>query len=315
MQKLRNYILSGWAGIVLVAGSANLQGQIPPGGIGANTIDQVTNFNVIPSNPEVAGLGSFFNQGISGATGTPVISIPIYTVSEDGVSIPIALNYDASGIRVGDIPTEVGLKWSLDAGGSVYRTIRGLPDDDMLHKGWLDYFGSDFPTDSWTLNANCLQDKLEDLDNNLTDILPDNFGYRLPGYQSSFFFDRLGIIHKNLDDDLLISFSSAAPNLPREWKAIDNRGNIYKFGENGAQVWAEQLSSAYSNGAAGINSARSGGGVNEWKLTSITTKNGRQIKFFYTDYFLQYSAISGEVNRYAPSQMFSLPTLQLHVQS
>ncbi len=61
-------------------------------------------------------------------------TIPIYTVQEAGLNIPISLSYTASGIRVQEIASEVGLGWSLSSGGSVVRIPQGIADDK--DNGW-----------------------------------------------------------------------------------------------------------------------------------------------------------------------------------
>jgi len=299
-KKIRFLTIQCIIAAILFLTPVSMRGQIPPPTIGTkDIIDQVTNFNVIPSTPQLEGLGTFCNQGISDATGIPTISIPIYTIQEDGASVPIALNYDASGIRIEDIATEVGLKWSLQAGGSISRTIRGLPDD--AQRGWLNCFDSNyFPADSWNSNVNCYQRQLENLADNYTDILPDIYGYNIPGYQGSFFFNRgsgigLHSQYKILDDDLQII------NAPNGWTAIDNKGIIYKFGENISVCQADVQSYAIG-GTTIFNPARSGNGINEWKLTSITTKNGRKIEFVYTDYNINYNVANSSVKRFNTSK-------------
>lgn len=79
--------------------------------------------------PNAAALGKYSDIPVSYFTGVPSISIPIYTVQEGPLSVPVALNYHASGVRVGEPASWVGLGWSLDAGGMVTRTVMGKPDD------------------------------------------------------------------------------------------------------------------------------------------------------------------------------------------
>ncbi|GHU70082.1 hypothetical protein FACS189413_09940 [Bacteroidia bacterium] len=258
-----------------------------------NVIDQLTYFNVIPSLPQVSGLGNYGNPLLSGATGAPQISIPIYTLQEDGVSIPIALTYDATGIRAEEISTATGLKWHLQAGGSISRTIRGLADDDAngwrnLHDlAWKNTHPYTFPEVSWNSNINCYQQQLEDIENNLWDVLPDIYSYHLPEHQGSFFFDSSNQLQKVVNDDLKIDYSTSG------WSCVNKMGVVYNFGASNSTITVQ---SSVNGGTATFNPARSGSGINEWHLNSITTKNS-YINFSYTNYSFSYSITNGMVKR------------------
>ncbi|GHV59836.1 hypothetical protein FACS1894182_14500 [Bacteroidia bacterium] len=268
------------------------------GGTTNNVIDQLTNFNVLPSLPQVSGLGTYGNPALSGATGAPQIAIPIYTLQEDGVSIPIVLTYDATGIRAEDISTETGLKWHLQAGGSISRTIRGLADDDT-NNGWRSLHNGTgqnsqhFPTVAWNSNPGCYQRQLEDIENNYWDVLPDMYSYNLPERQGSFFLDNSNQLHKSIDDDLKITYSASG------WSCVDNMGTVYSFG--GTNYYSTiEVQSSVVGGNATVNPARSGNGINEWHLNTVTTKNGENIQFSYTNYSFSYSIANGQVKSIAP---------------
>lgn len=62
-------------------------------------------------------------------TGRVNIAIPLYTVENGDIRIPITLAYHGGGIRVSDECGAVGLGWTLQVGGVVSRIVRGLPDD------------------------------------------------------------------------------------------------------------------------------------------------------------------------------------------
>ena len=70
---------------------------------------------------------------ISYYTGTPSISIPIYTIKNADISVPISITYHGAGIRVEEEASQVGLGFALNAGGVIRRQIRGR--DDMLSDG------------------------------------------------------------------------------------------------------------------------------------------------------------------------------------
>jgi len=47
----------------------------------------------------------------------------------NGIEVPIEFKYHASGVKYDDISLEVGLGWSLIAGGTIDYTIRGSLDN------------------------------------------------------------------------------------------------------------------------------------------------------------------------------------------
>jgi len=83
----------------------------------------------IPTSPEIALLGRFGDIPIGYYTGTASISIPLYTIEENGVRIPLSLDYHSSGIKIDDEATWVGLGWSMVPEFSIVQEIRGKSDD------------------------------------------------------------------------------------------------------------------------------------------------------------------------------------------
>ncbi|HXO75191.1 MAG TPA: hypothetical protein VN824_08160, partial [Puia sp.] len=61
-------------------------------------------------------------------TGGLQASLPLYTLKSSDLKIPISLGYTASnGVRSTNPNTVVGMNWTLAAGGSISRYVRGLP--------------------------------------------------------------------------------------------------------------------------------------------------------------------------------------------
>src|SRR5690606_2883855 len=90
----------------------------------------------IPSSPEVAQFekyGGFSNNLYSG---TPEISIPIFGHQGKETGINISLSYDATGVKVDQYATNVGLGWNLNFGGVVSRMTNHLPDDLTSEQGF-----------------------------------------------------------------------------------------------------------------------------------------------------------------------------------
>lgn len=91
--------------------------------------DEQSLFNgVIPLSPQAAALARYAEYPVNHTTGIPEITIPLYTIKMGGFELPITISYHASGARINDIPTCVGLGWTLNAGGAITRTILGAPD-------------------------------------------------------------------------------------------------------------------------------------------------------------------------------------------
>ena len=85
-------------------------------------------FKDITPSPNSCALAQYVDYPVSLYTGTPSINIPIHTIETGPYSFPINLSYHASGIRVAQEATWVGLGWCLNAGGVITRTIRGKDD-------------------------------------------------------------------------------------------------------------------------------------------------------------------------------------------
>jgi hypothetical protein len=92
------------------------------------------------ASPNAASLGIYGDYPVSLYTGIPDINIPLYTIEVSGYRLPITLNYHASGIKVAQEASWVGLGWSLNAGGVISRTIKGYSDldDPLIYPGYPD---------------------------------------------------------------------------------------------------------------------------------------------------------------------------------
>src|SRR5690606_13912432 len=88
----------------------------------------------VPPTPNASTFTIYGDVPVSHATGLPQINIPLFTLEEDGVKIPISLSYHASGVKVDDLSSVVGLKWTLNAGGGIFRQV----NDKIDEEGWLD---------------------------------------------------------------------------------------------------------------------------------------------------------------------------------
>ncbi len=174
----------------------------------------------LPVSPEAAKQNQFQNLPVNLYTGTPQITLPVYTLQEGMLAVPVALAYNASGVRSGDIASWCGLGWNTIAGGMVSRTVRGLPDegldDGTTHEG---YFQGNFT-------------------NNLDDLESDVYTVSLHGATYKFCFDNMPgrtahfipesdmhiqpVVKRNPRNNALIWFSG--------WLLTMPDGTHYRFG-------------------------------------------------------------------------------------
>lgn len=87
-----------------------------------------------PSTPSSFQFEKYTELPVSQFTGVANISVPIYTIKEDGVSIPVSLTYHSGGIHVSDEASWVGLGWDMTFGGIV-QTVNN--SDDLIVEKFL----------------------------------------------------------------------------------------------------------------------------------------------------------------------------------
>jgi len=82
------------------------------------------------ATPNTASFLTYEDISTNKYTGVPNISIPVYNLIDGVVNIPIDLRYHASGIKVEQKASWVGLGWNLNAGGHITRRTNGRVDEN-----------------------------------------------------------------------------------------------------------------------------------------------------------------------------------------
>ena len=221
---------------------------------------------IVPSTPEASSLGKFGDIPVSYHSGVPQITVPIYSMKVGNFSLPISLDYHASGIKVSEISSDIGLGWALNAGGIISCVINGLPD---VANGVL--INRKYIIDSFKLTG--LQGNSPGtFDHNIKkfiwngeeEVMPDVFSFSLPDNSGKFSFDENNIAR-------LIPFQK----LKVEWvpqsygfRITDKTGVIYEFfiGE-GALVQNACNFSTFLNVSA----------TQAWHLSKIILTNKEEI--------------------------------------
>lgn len=245
-----------------------------------------------PRSPAATGLEKYGTYKVNEFTGLPDISIPLYTIEAGGFQVPIALSYHASGVKVTEVASWVGMGWSVSAGGQISRKTMGLPDD--IGNGYLN--GVMRQPSALTTSTVDGVHYLEDVANGTYDTKPDIYSYDFPGHGGKFFFDgRPGqhFVARTVPYAPLsikytfTNYTNANPLTTglTKFNIADEHGNNYTFG----------------NGAVDVTYSSSGGrpGYNigsAWKLQTMISQNKRDSIFFtYNTDRINYPAMDGEL--------------------
>jgi RHS repeat-associated protein len=214
--------------------------------------------NIIPPSPNAANLGKYGEVPVGMYSGTPQISLPIGDVKGKQLTIPISLSYHASGIKVDDIASQVGLGWSLNAGGVITRTVKGLPDE-----GANGYLNNNFdPNNSQNLESGLL---------NLMDTEPDVFFFNVNGYSGKFYLDKVdnNVVTRLIPyQDIKITLIQDA--LGDRWTMTTPDGTKYYFN-----------TPEYNETELGGISGAIRRDITSWYLTQVESLTGDKARFTY----------------------------------
>jgi hypothetical protein len=196
--------------------------------------------NLTPRPPDRFKLGTFGDVPINFYTGLPEVSLPLMTLEGREAEVPITLNYDASGIRTDDVAGSVGIKWSLQAGGSVERDLNGLPDELAETGFWktassTEYFKTGDKTD-WATRSQ----------KNSHDTAPDEFAIVVDGRSFRFVFDKRGIARVYPRQNIRINYSVITNDgrvQINQFELIVENGRKYIFGGTPESVEMKKIES------------------------------------------------------------------------
>lgn len=250
-------------------------------------------------------------------TGTAGASIPIYSYSVDGLDFGVSVNYNAKGIKVDDIASEVGLGWSLNIGGSIERQVYGIEDEvvipaSIVQGGYNRWQQGTWPIEQYPGSSNGPFTSA-DLTDDQYDVFNANFcgrsikfGIRtypnennsLPSKWKIFTMPRSEIkidFVKYHDDNTFQVVSPTPGSLERIFGAsetydyigfniTDEKGNIFKFIRGDYQRKPWDLTEAGASPATGIYYP-----ITKWVLAEVETYSGKKVKYTYSTTNIKYS--------------------------
>ncbi len=270
-------------------------------------LDRLNSTNVVPPSPEVAALAKFIEMPVGYSTGTAQVSVPLYTVKSGGIELPVSLNYNASGIKVEEVATWVGLGWNLSAGGSVSRMVRGQPDDyssqGYMYTSKTAKYILSLPLES-TERFNILYNNAQFGE---LDVEPDIYFFSAMGYSGKFYFDQqlrkfvttpyqlIRIEHATDVNNKIKSFTLTLPNGIKCYFGISADGLRTAYETYNSQNTTVVSSGTYSHGTPDNTPSH----ITNWQLMETVSPTNKSVKLFYTNYLAVDFGRGGESTDHA----------------
>lgn len=250
------------------------------------------------ASPTAASLGKYADIPVNYHTGIPEIAIPIYTVKEGPLQLPISLSYHAAGLKVMEPASWVGAGWALNAGGVITRTVRGAPDergtsniDGQTHghlsdKGYNSYIMYSQPSYP---NGVSFYDQL--VGDGKRDGEPDLYFYNFGNYSGKFYFHDDGTPMIVPGEDIKIDYVYTGVGSIQKFILTTPDGTKYYFGKSDSSAYTDAIERTNPfNADAGL---VGGTCVSSWYLNKVVSTDGVfTINLYYQPESYSYYTIS-----------------------
>ncbi len=275
-----------FAGIILTLGI------LAPSFNWAQQVPKMEDLVKVPTSPEAQAFTKYGNTPVNLFTGSPDINIPIVSLKGREIEVPVSLTYDASGIKVEQIATWIGLGWNLNAGGMVIRQTNGAPDDylatPITHPAYFPFYSptvkndyefvknftaaenSTYPPGELTRYFNFMKNVVNSTPK--IEIQPDTYSFHALGISGTLIIDYTTytawcIEHPEIKAVPMFQEHGTIPikNIIG-WTITDASGNIFYF-----QLTEETYT--YDNNSNDDEKWYNSG----WLLTKIESKNKRDV--------------------------------------
>lgn len=213
----------------------------------------------IPPTPLASAIKLYGDIPVSYSTGVPDISIPIYTIEQDGFQLPIVLRYHVKSLKPASCRSNVALGWTLDCGGMISMSVYGKEGSANLHP-YSAPIGSGTASD---------QEIFDIMKPNGYDSETDIYSYSAPGLSGEFIYTPnppngfITMGKRPVKISNLVNGSS-------QWIGYsikNDQGTEFKFGNNNVH-YTRTPTTVTSNG---------------WLLYEVALTSGRSISYTYED--------------------------------
>ena len=243
---------------------------------------------IIPPSPTVANLMRFEEVPVSYYTGQPNISIPIYSkaLTRD-LTMDIGLSYNTQGVKINNNSSWTGTSWSLNAGGTISRTVRGEADEVTKATSSLNQTGIYHLDDYWDYD-NQATDKVKfnylvlGDNNDIYDNKPDLYQFNFMGNSGRFVILKEGntLVPKFISKTgkYKIEFNHNDNYEISDFTVTDTKGYVYTFDVVEASDTTPFTGSKPQGQSSTFNVSATPYGylVNSaWHLSKVETSNGQ----------------------------------------
>ncbi|MFD2520348.1 RHS repeat domain-containing protein [Emticicia soli] len=239
--------------------------------------------------PEVSSINRFKDVPVNLFTGSAIIPVPLYTLEEAGISVPISLNYNASGMKTHEVAGWTGIGWNLVSGGMITREVKGLPDEGKLDLKPNSWTSSNHRKGYYSHGFNYYTSSVDD------DTEPDIFYMNINGQSYKFMYKYSGVPRFIFLPDNDIKIIPTFQFLPEsnvvgqftKFEVLMPDGTKYIFGNGYTETSTEvevktaQQLDIYPTHAHFEHYWKNEAITSAWYLTRIETPYGASIDFEY----------------------------------
>ncbi len=259
-------------------------------------------------SPNAATLGAYGEIPVSLYAGKPEITIDLHSLGGANVSIPIALHYDAAGVRPDVHAGWTGLNFSLSTNYSVRRTVKdgydeyipiaGIPDQLGYMNTYFINNGANWAVPD-TIKKTSLTMSIQT--GTFVDTEPDEYAFNAPGLSGYFYLGSDGTWKVQCDRPVKIELITTqnihlyTPFIPPASVKDGNPWAIFNSGKYMEHfqgfVLTDEFGTKYTFGGSDMafmeysidffDQGRDTWACNAWYLKSIVSPTGHQIDFVY----------------------------------
>lgn len=230
---------------------------------------------IVPPSPTAYELGKYGQIPVGMFTGTPNVSVPLYTYNTRNLSVPISLSYSSNGIKVDQLSSNVGLGWNLNAGGAIIRIARDKMDEErgvLMPENVLQEYGYNTPEAMAFFQAAGEDD---------ADTETDLYMYNFMGHSGKFVFNNKKSSEPGVKRGIIM--------MPQTDMKVEVLATGFKITSSDGIQYFFQEEEITNSKTEGLGPQLPVIGTTAWYLTKIQHPKGDYVEFIYdTSYTLNY---------------------------